>query len=80
MDTLYAPATLNTGGVLTKFNKLTPHAVDAQIHNNILWASKPKFFGSIFLTSSNYHIGDINLFYNNIKQNVNTRVKMFWKK
>ncbi len=79
IDTLYAPAELNTGAVLRKFNKVSPHAVDAQVHENILWASKPKFFGSMFLTSSNFHIGDINLFYNNIRQNVLTRIKLFWK-
>lgn len=75
----YAPTILNTGGVLTNFNKLTKRVVDAQIHGNVLWTCKPKFFGNIFLRSKNYHIGDINLFYTNIRNNVRTRIKMFWK-
>jgi hypothetical protein len=75
----YAPASLNTGGVLTKFNKLTKGVVDAQVHNNVLWTCKPKFFGNIFLKTKNYHIGDINLFYTNIRHNVRTRIMMFWK-
>ena len=75
----YAPAILNTGGVLTKFNKLTKGVVDAQVHDNVLWTCKPKFFGNIFLKTKNYHIGDINLFYTNIRSNVKTRIMMFWK-
>ena len=76
----YAPAALNEGGVLRNFNKVSPNVVDAQIHENVLWTSKPKFFGNIFLTKKNYHIADINMFYINIAANVKTRIKMFWKK
>lgn len=75
----YAPASLNTGAVLTKFNKLAKGVVDAQVHDNVLWTCKPKFFGNIFLKTKNYHIGDINLFYTNIRSNVKTRIMMFWK-
>lgn len=75
----YAPINLNTGAVLTKFNKITKTVVDAQVHNNVLWTCKPKFFGNIFLKTKNYHIGDINLFYTNIRRNVKTRIMMFWK-
>lgn len=75
----YAPTSLNTGAVLMNFNKLTSGVVDAQIHENVLWTCKPKFFGNILLKKKNYHIGDINLFYSNIRNNVRTRIKMFWK-
>jgi hypothetical protein len=44
--------------------------VGAGIHGNILWSSKPRFFGNIFFTRKNYHIGDINLFWKNIRDNV----------
>ena len=76
----YAPTTLNTGAVLTNFNKITKEVVDAQIHQNVLWTCKPKFFGNILLKQKNYHIGDINLFYTNIRSNVKTRIMMFLKK
>ena len=76
----YAPIKLNTGAVLSNFNKISYGVVDAQVHENVLWTCKPKFFGNIFLTKKNYHIGDINLFYTNIRNNVRTRIKMFWKK
>ncbi len=80
MDTVPVNSSKNTGGVLLKFNKIIPHVVNATIHNNILWTSKPNVFGKIFFTKKNFHVGDINLFYMNIRQNVNTRIRAFWKK
>ncbi len=78
-DTTYAPPSLNKGGMLKDFNKLIPGLVDAQVHKNILWASKPRFFGSVFLKIKNYHIADYNFFYSNIRQNAGRRIGMFWK-
>jgi hypothetical protein len=77
LDSTYAPARLNEGGVLKNFNRIKKNVVDAQIHGNILWASKPKFFGNVFLTQKNYHVGDINLFYINIKENLQTRINKY---
>jgi hypothetical protein len=77
LDTSYASAKLNLGGVLKNFNKIQQNVVDAQIHGNVLWASKPHFFGSIFLTQKNFHVGDINLFYENIRENIKTRIKSY---
>lgn len=73
----FAPATLNKGGLLRNFNKVIPGLVHAQVHGNVLWVNKPKFFGNIFLTMKNYHIADYNLFYQNIRENVETRIKQF---
>lgn len=80
MDTVIAPDKLNKGGILKNFDKVVPGLVHAQIHGNVLWVNKPKFFGSIFLTAKNYHIADYNLFYENIRENVGTRIKAFLKK
>ena len=80
MDTTFAPADLNKGGILRNFNKVIPGLVHAQIHGNVLWVNKPKFLGSIFLKTKNYHIADYNLFYENIRENVGTRIKAFLKK
>ena len=77
LDTLTASKKLNRGAVLFKFNKPMSKAVSATIHNNVLWASKPHFLGSIFYTSKNYHIGDINLFWKNIRDNVDDRVRVY---
>ena len=70
----YAPAKLNKGGVLTDFNRVRPGVVDAQVHGNVLWSSKPEFFGNFLLRTKNYHIADINFFYVNIAENVKTRI------
>jgi hypothetical protein len=74
-----ASADLNKGAILRNFNKIVPHAVNAQVHGNVLWSSKPDVPGKIFFTQKNYHIGDINLFYMNIRENVATRIRLFWK-
>jgi hypothetical protein len=80
MDTTFASADLNKGGVLRNFNKVIPGLVHAQVHGNILWVNKPKFFGDFLLKTKNFHIADYNLFYNNIRENVGVRVKSFLKK
>ncbi len=77
MDSLPAKRSLNKGAVLFRFNKPLTHAVSAEIHDNILWSSKPHFFGSLFFTKKNYHIGDINLFWKNIRDNLDERVESF---
>ncbi len=78
-DTTYAGSVLNKGGILRNFNKLVPAVTDAVVHKNILWTSKPKFFGSVLLRQKNYHIADINFFYTNIRENVRRRIAMYWK-
>jgi len=72
-----APYSLNKGGILTNFNRLAPEVVDARIHNGILWVGRPRFPFSFLLHTKNYHIGDINLFYLNIRDNLRTRVRYF---
>ena len=80
MDVFPVSSQLNYGGVLKNFNRIVPHVVSTQIHNNILWSSKPDVPGKIFYTQKNYHIGDINLFYMNIRENVAARINAFLKK
>jgi hypothetical protein len=67
----------NKGGILFNFNKIIPKVVNAKVHDNILWTSKPDIFGKIFIHQKNYHIGDINLFYLNIRDNVKCRINHF---
>ncbi len=73
----YAPKSLNKGAVLKQFNEVVPNLADAQIHDNVLWIHKPHFKGSFFYLSKNYHIGDINLYYVNIRQNLRIRMRHF---
>jgi hypothetical protein len=77
--TEYASRGLNKGSVLTKFNKVYRHSTDAQINNGFLYVRKPKFPWAFLYFSRNYHPGDINLFYQNIRENVKQRIDMFRK-
>ncbi len=78
-DTIYAPKELNKGSVLYKFDKIKPQLADAQVHQGVLWITKPKFFGSAFIKMKNYHVGDFNLFYVNVRENAILRVKEYLK-
>ena len=79
-DEIFAPQSLNKGGILKDFDNIIPGLVQAQVHGNILWVNKPKFFGNVFLTMKNYHIADYNLFYMNIRENVGARIYSYLKK
>lgn len=73
----YAPKELNKGSVLVKFNSIYPHTTGAQAKDGLLFVPKPKFPGSFFYFTRNYHIADINLFYRNIRDNAALRVARF---
>jgi hypothetical protein len=73
----YASKTLNEGGVLNNFTRIFPRLADAQVHKGLLWVSKPKFPGSFLLWSRNYHAGDLNLYYLNVRRNVEERTRAF---
>ena len=75
----YAPKSLNKGSVLTKFNKVYTQTTDAQISNGLLYVKKPRFPWSFLYFSRNYHVADINLYYQNIRENVSRRIAMYWK-
>jgi len=69
----------NKGGVIRNFNKVVPKVIDAQIADGVLWTIRPRFFGSILYRTKNYHIGDINLYYMNIRTNVQQRIDTYKK-
>lgn len=76
----YVPKTQQAGAVLRPFSNTLPKICDAQVHGGILWITKPKFPGSRFYTNPNYHIGDINLFYLDVRKNAEKRVDTFIKR
>lgn len=78
-DTAFVGKEKSQGAVLLKFKMTKPHFVDAQIHNDILWTDKPKFFGSIFFNTPIYHIADYNFFYLDVRNDVKRRLGYFWK-
>ena len=70
----------NKGGLLRKFNNgLRKQLADAQVHQGLLWVTKPKFFGNIFITFKNYHIVDYNFYYSNVRENAIKRAEIFLK-
>ena len=78
LDVQYVDKEKNKPSLLRDFNTIYPHLVDAQIHQSILWVSKPKFKGSIFLRTKNYHPADINFFYFSIRDNVAYRINQYF--
>jgi hypothetical protein len=75
----YAPRSMNKGSVLTKFNKVYLHTTDAKINNGLLYVKHPKFPWSFLYFTRNYHPGDINLFYLDIRENIRQRIRSFKK-
>ena len=73
----YAKNDLNEGSVLLKFNKIEKHVTDGQIHNGILWIDQLHLPGGFLIRRKNFHVGDINLFYMNIRKDVKRRVKKY---
>lgn len=75
LDTLPVGRSRHQGAVLFNFNKILPRTNAAQVHGGVLWISKPRFAFSFLSSRKNYHAGDINLFYMNIRNNLRLRVQ-----
>ena len=78
-DDGYVSDEKHKGGVLVGFKKTSDRLTDAQVHNGILWVRKPSFKGSALLRSKNFHAGDFNIFYMNIREDIKRRIGLFWK-
>ncbi len=76
-DGEYAPKAANRGAVLRNFCQVLPRVTDAEVHNGYLLCVKPKFPGSFFFRRKNYHIGDLNLYYFNVRENAQLRARAF---
>lgn len=76
-DTVFVPRTQNKGAILMNFNRIFPKPADAQIGKGVLFTRKPKFKGSFLYRTSNYHVGDINLYYLSIRENLQLRLNSY---
>jgi len=74
------PRSKNESAVLFRFNKPYPKTNGAGIVKNVLWIERPRFPFSFLYMSKNYHAGDINLFYMNIRRNAEERIESFLRK
>ncbi len=70
----------NKGGVLLNFNKVVKQTANAKITDGVLWIQQPRFPWSFLYLTRNYHVGDLNLYYLNTREDVARRIKLFWKK
>lgn len=75
----YASKKMNKGSVLYKFNKVYKHTTDAEIHEGVVWVARPKFPWSFLYSTKNYHVGDINLYYKNIRENAEQRINNYFR-
>lgn len=78
MDTAYVPKSEQLGAVIRKFNRPLVAICDAQVHQEILWVTKPRFPGSRLVHTHNFHVGDYNLFYLDVRKNVEDRVSAWF--
>jgi hypothetical protein len=64
---------------LQNFEKVKPGICDATVYKGMLWIHRPKIPFARTLSGGNYHIGDYNLFYMNIRENVAERINTYLK-
>jgi len=76
-DSNYVSEKLNKGGILKNFDRVIPNISDGQVKDGVLRINKPHFFFSPLFDYKNYHIVDYNLFYMNIRENAQLRVKKY---
>jgi len=65
------------GAILYNLDKIYQHTQGAQAEGNALWVSHPRFPGSFLYNKKNYHAGDINLFYLDIRNDVSRRIDAY---
>lgn len=76
---IHVSASLSKGAVVRPFDKVRPKLCDAEVHQGLLWITKPKFPGSALIRTPIYHAGDYNLFYLDVRENVALRVAEYLK-
>ncbi len=63
-------------GFLYSNDKLYDSALSIELTDGMVWSTNPKFPGRLFMSfMKNYHIGDINLFWQDINENALLRTK-----
>lgn len=70
---------LQKGAVLYNLDKVYKNTQTSQVEGSALWISHPKFPGSFLYRNKNYHAGDINLFYVDIRKDATRRIAYFFQ-
>lgn len=76
-DQVYVPRSENHGALLSTEKPMKKYVSSAQVNGPLLFTHRPKFPGSIFILTKNYHRGDINLYYRSIAENQLLRWRSF---
>lgn len=75
-----ADKSLQQGAVLFNLKKIYTQTQSAQVEGSALWVSHPKFPGSFLYRNKNFHAGDINLFYVDVRKDVSRKIDAFLQK
>ena len=68
-------------GFLYSNKKLYKNAIQIEITNGLVWSTNPKFPRRFFMSfMKNYHVGDINLFWQDIRENAELRTNTWLEK
>jgi hypothetical protein len=77
MDTVVSQIGDHQGVVMANYKKFYSEKLTAQVHNNVLWVTRPKVPGTFVISDHNFHIADFNLFWGNVRANVGNRVEKY---
>jgi hypothetical protein len=75
-----ADKTLQQGAVLYNLKRVYTQTQSAQVEGSALWVSHPRFPGSFLYRNKNFHAGDINLFYVDVRKDVSRKIDAFLQK
>ncbi|MEM6805883.1 MAG: DUF3089 domain-containing protein [Bacteroidota bacterium] len=73
IDGSFAEKDMHKGFLNAKYSKIKRQALFAQAHKGILWVKSPLPLAPI----KNFHVGDFNLFWLDVRENVEERVQAF---
>jgi hypothetical protein len=71
-------AALAKGAVLWRYD-FRPGIVDPRMENGMVWIHKPDVPGKALYREKNYHVGDFNLFWMDVRENAQLRVDAYLK-
>ena len=75
-DSDWSPFIDSKGTAGLKF-KIKSNLVSAKTNEGLLWIKKPKIFGAALIKTKIWHFADYNLFWMDIRDNVNLRINSF---
>ncbi len=78
-DTLTTARSMHKGAVLKGYKKIYTQALETKA-TSILWSTKPDVPLKALYNIKNYHVGDYNLFWMDVRENVELRVRKYLEK